>query len=297
MSALHLRGGADAFEAARSLCEDPCRLWKHPKAGKRSCSKPKLKSWRESIRYLSSHLHAIASQTYASADEPYGFGFKTTFEKRVMEKLRHFNNTKQKEISKAVSSDVGCGILSQLGCPERPFASESFPLVASVIRRTENLDTLANALCALGWLGDIRGVNVGVFSARLTWPNNQGHVELHGLDSLFLTSSRPQPRNPSLSPDMKSNVGILLWSDCRTGPNDPCRRYLLQIYEFSVKALPGPIQDCLRLGNIRIGKPDRKRYAGNPRSPRCTSQASRYLTAALCDGTDLHHRSNLASCM
>ena len=84
MSALHLRGGADAFEAARSLCESPCPL-----------------------------------------------------EQRV-----------------------GCGILSQLGCPERPFASESFPLVASVIRRTENLDTLANALCALGWLGDIRGVDV-----------------------------------------------------------------------------------------------------------------------------------------
>jgi HEAT repeat protein len=55
---------------------------------------------------------------------------------------------------------IGCGILAQLGCPERPFASASFPLVVSVIRRTDDKDTLANGLCALGWLADPRGVEV-----------------------------------------------------------------------------------------------------------------------------------------
>lgn len=48
---------------------------------------------------------------------------------------------------------IGCNILAQLGCPEkRPFASASLPLVASVIRRADNLDTLGCALFALGWL-------------------------------------------------------------------------------------------------------------------------------------------------
>jgi HEAT repeat protein len=55
---------------------------------------------------------------------------------------------------------VGCSILSQLGCPERPFASASFPLVVSVVRRTKNLETLAAALCAIGWLRDLRGVDM-----------------------------------------------------------------------------------------------------------------------------------------
>jgi HEAT repeat protein len=55
---------------------------------------------------------------------------------------------------------VGCDIVAQLGCPDRPFASESFALVASVLHRTDNVDTLANALCALGWLGDRRGVDL-----------------------------------------------------------------------------------------------------------------------------------------
>jgi HEAT repeat protein len=55
---------------------------------------------------------------------------------------------------------VGCEILAQLGGPEQPFASASFPLVASVIQRTDNLDTLGCALCALGWLGDLRGVDI-----------------------------------------------------------------------------------------------------------------------------------------
>jgi HEAT repeat protein len=55
---------------------------------------------------------------------------------------------------------VGCGILAQLGAPEMPFASASFPLVASVLRNSANLDTLANALCALGWLRDLRGVDL-----------------------------------------------------------------------------------------------------------------------------------------
>ena len=55
---------------------------------------------------------------------------------------------------------IGCNILAQLGwLDERPFASASLPLVASVIRRTDNLDTLGCALFALGWLGDRRGVD------------------------------------------------------------------------------------------------------------------------------------------
>jgi HEAT repeat protein len=55
---------------------------------------------------------------------------------------------------------IGCDLLAQLGCPERPFASASFPLVVSVLHRTDDLDTLANGLCALGWLADLRGVDV-----------------------------------------------------------------------------------------------------------------------------------------
>ncbi|HEY7326234.1 MAG TPA: HEAT repeat domain-containing protein [Gemmataceae bacterium] len=55
---------------------------------------------------------------------------------------------------------IGCGILAQLGSPEESFASASFLLVVSVIRRTDDLDTLANGLCALGWLADLRGVDV-----------------------------------------------------------------------------------------------------------------------------------------
>lgn len=57
---------------------------------------------------------------------------------------------------------IGCGILAQLGHSAKPFASASFPLVASVIRRTDDKETLANALCALGWLGDPRGVDLAL---------------------------------------------------------------------------------------------------------------------------------------
>jgi HEAT repeat protein len=54
---------------------------------------------------------------------------------------------------------IGCNILAQLGCPEQPFATESFPLVAAVVRGTDNLDTLGCALCAIGWLRDLRGMD------------------------------------------------------------------------------------------------------------------------------------------
>lgn len=53
---------------------------------------------------------------------------------------------------------MGCNILAQLGGRDMPFASASFPVVVSIIRKTEDLDTLACALCALGWFGDPRGV-------------------------------------------------------------------------------------------------------------------------------------------
>jgi len=58
-----------------------------------------------------------------------------------------------------VEQRIGCVILAQLGGSESPFASRSFPLVVSVMERVENLDTLASALCALGWFGDPRGVS------------------------------------------------------------------------------------------------------------------------------------------
>lgn len=57
---------------------------------------------------------------------------------------------------------IGCNILAQLGSPERPFAAESFPLVASIACKTDNLDTLTCALCAMGWLRDARGVDVAL---------------------------------------------------------------------------------------------------------------------------------------
>jgi HEAT repeat protein len=61
----------------------------------------------------------------------------------------------------ALEQRIGCGILAQLGY-ERQFAEESFPLVASVLQKTDNLVTLANAICALGWLSDPRGVDLVV---------------------------------------------------------------------------------------------------------------------------------------
>jgi HEAT repeat protein len=54
---------------------------------------------------------------------------------------------------------AGCDILSQLGGSDSPFALASFPVVLSVVRKTEDLDTLASAICALGWFGDLRGVD------------------------------------------------------------------------------------------------------------------------------------------
>jgi HEAT repeat protein len=53
---------------------------------------------------------------------------------------------------------IGCNILSQLGRPEMPFASMSFPLVSAIMLKTDSRDTLTCALCALGWLHDLRGV-------------------------------------------------------------------------------------------------------------------------------------------
>jgi HEAT repeat protein len=64
------------------------------------------------------------------------------------------------ESSCSLEQRIGCGILAQLGCPERPFGSASFPLVVSVVGKTNDVDTLANGLCALGWLEDPRGVDV-----------------------------------------------------------------------------------------------------------------------------------------
>ena len=72
-----------------------------------------------------------------------------------------FNAAKSLSISECeLEQRIGCGILAQLGSPVFPFAAESFPLVASVLRRTDHLDTLANAICALGWLQDVRGVDL-----------------------------------------------------------------------------------------------------------------------------------------
>lgn len=54
---------------------------------------------------------------------------------------------------------IGCNVLAQLGCADRPFASESLPLVTAVLRQTKDVATLACALCALGWLRDLRAVS------------------------------------------------------------------------------------------------------------------------------------------
>lgn len=54
---------------------------------------------------------------------------------------------------------IGCSILSQLGSPELPFGQQSFPLVVSVLIKTSDIDTLASAISALGWLGDLRGAD------------------------------------------------------------------------------------------------------------------------------------------
>lgn len=58
-----------------------------------------------------------------------------------------------------IEQQAGCDILAQLGAPEMAFASASFPLAVSVLQRTDNLDTLYSSLSALGWLGDLRGVD------------------------------------------------------------------------------------------------------------------------------------------
>jgi len=55
---------------------------------------------------------------------------------------------------------IGCDVLAQLGGAERPFASNSYPLVASVLRKSSDPDTLTSAISALGWLGDLRGVDL-----------------------------------------------------------------------------------------------------------------------------------------
>jgi HEAT repeat protein len=55
---------------------------------------------------------------------------------------------------------AGCRILAQLGAPQMPFVSESFPLIESVMRGTNDMNTLANAVSALGWLHDLRGVDL-----------------------------------------------------------------------------------------------------------------------------------------
>jgi HEAT repeat protein len=64
------------------------------------------------------------------------------------------------ESSCSLAQRIGCDILAQLGAAERPFASVSFPLVASVVANTDDLETLTSALSALGWLGDLRGVDL-----------------------------------------------------------------------------------------------------------------------------------------
>lgn len=53
---------------------------------------------------------------------------------------------------------TGCTILAQLGGSIRPFAAESFSIVLSVLQQASDTETLAAALCALGWLRDPRGV-------------------------------------------------------------------------------------------------------------------------------------------
>jgi hypothetical protein len=58
-----------------------------------------------------------------------------------------------------VEQRVGCDILAQLGAPGKPFASAAFPLVVSVLNRADDLDTLYSSISALGWLGDLRGVD------------------------------------------------------------------------------------------------------------------------------------------
>jgi HEAT repeat protein len=58
-----------------------------------------------------------------------------------------------------VEQRVGCDILAQLGAPEKPFASAAFSLVVSVLNRADNLDALYSSISALGWLGDLRGVD------------------------------------------------------------------------------------------------------------------------------------------
>ena len=63
------------------------------------------------------------------------------------------------ESSCPLEQRTGCNILSQLGGSDSPFASESFPPVVSVLDRTDDLDTVACALCAIGWLHDLRGVD------------------------------------------------------------------------------------------------------------------------------------------
>jgi HEAT repeat protein len=54
---------------------------------------------------------------------------------------------------------AGCDILAQLGRPEQPFVAVSFPLVASIVRSTDDPDTLGCGISALGWLGDLQGVD------------------------------------------------------------------------------------------------------------------------------------------
>jgi HEAT repeat protein len=55
---------------------------------------------------------------------------------------------------------IGCDILAQLGGAERPYATQSFPIVASVLANASDLDCLTSAISALGWLGDLRGVDM-----------------------------------------------------------------------------------------------------------------------------------------
>jgi HEAT repeat protein len=58
-----------------------------------------------------------------------------------------------------IEQRIGSDILAQFGEPKSDYVATSFPLVVSVLRRTDDLWTLQSAISALGWFGDLRGVD------------------------------------------------------------------------------------------------------------------------------------------